>query len=133
MSWHNWLIVGYLTSCTVGYGVIHYDVHIHEKGCYLCNRYGTFCGCGHSFLDIKARIEKLIAWAEKNPWFISLTDATRKESLLTNELLGLMLVSFILILPLLATAVAIVSHVLNPLHRRKCLADVLNPPAETNV
>ena len=126
MSWLIKMGIAYLLSAGVCYALIHYEVQPHKNGCGLCKRYGEFCGCGYSFLNMRVHLERLKKWLEQT----SILDEIESIAFVGKVFSGTILSVLILVVPALAFVAVTVTHILNPWHRKKCLSDLLNPPKE---
>jgi len=87
----------------------------HEKSCRICSRYGDVCGCGFG----RPTAEKAMAWMQ---YIAEDADDWNWKG-----------VTLLITFPIAVIGLVAATHVVNPLHRRKCLADLINPPVEVEV
>lgn len=103
--WVWWLGAIYIGIYIVAGFAVHYSWH--NNGCSICNRYGDTCPCG--YLDPSAFME----WMDEG--FLTSSGTMCAQS-----------VTFIIGLPIFILVVVALTHILNPLHRKYCLAAILS-------
>lgn len=98
-----WSLAAYIVSYAAVVLAVRYDWH--KAGCFICNEYGEPCPCNY-----------LMKWPDQFIKWIG--EAIDREASIAALVI-------LLGLPVLAWTALLLTHVIFPIHRKSCLASIL--------